>query len=74
MANVDAAASAVSPPPLPKIAAITLPDPIEPQSLVTFLNRSLKRRGLVFGIAQAASGGYEISIYETPAWHDSEDE
>lgn len=58
----------MSPEPLPKIASTALRDPIEPQTLVTFLNRTLKRRGLVFGIARTEDG-YEMSIYETPAWH-----
>lgn len=58
----------MSPTPLPKIASAEFSQPLEPQALVTFLNRTLKRRGLVFGVA-LSGGGVELTVYETPAWN-----
>jgi hypothetical protein len=57
----------MSPESLPEIASTLLGDPIEPQQLVTFLNRALKRRGLIFGIARQ-EGGYLLTVYATEPW------
>lgn len=35
-----------------------------PYQLVTFLNRSLKMRGFIFGLRQIAPGEYSISVYD----------
>lgn len=35
-----------------------------PYELVTFLNRTLKGRGLVFGLRQAGPGEYELRVYD----------
>lgn len=35
-----------------------------PYQLVTFLNQTLKGRGLIFGLRQAAPGLYNVSIYD----------
>jgi len=57
----------MSPQSLPEIARAELGEPIEPQVLVTFLNRALKRRGLVFGVARQGEG-YLLTVYETDPW------
>lgn len=36
-----------------------------PYQLVTFLNQTLKARGLIFGLREAAPGVYTISVYDT---------
>ncbi len=59
----------MSPQSLPEIASTHLSDPVEPQTLVTFLNRALKRRGLIFGIARQ-DGGYLLTVYATEPWSD----
>lgn len=35
-----------------------------PYQLVTFLNQTLKGRGLIFGLRRAAPGLYSISVYD----------
>lgn len=62
----------VSPESLPEIASTHLGDPVEPQTLVTFLNRALKRRGLVFGIARQDEG-YLLTVYATDPWRGAAD-
>lgn len=57
----------MSPKSLPEIASAELSEPLEPQTLVTFLNRALKRRGLVFGISRQEEG-YLLTVYETEPW------
>jgi hypothetical protein len=57
----------MSPESLPEIASTHLNDPVEPQTLVTFLNRALKRRGLIFGIARQ-DNGYLLTVYATEPW------
>ena len=57
----------MSPESLPEIASTQLAKPLEPQTLVTFLNRTLKRRGLVFGIA-LQEDGYLLTVYATDPW------
>ncbi len=57
----------MSPKSLPEIASVQLSEPLEPQTLVTFLNRALKRRGLVFGISRQEEG-YLLTVYETEPW------
>lgn len=61
----------MSPQSLPEIARAELGDPIEPQVLVTFLNRALKRRGLIFGIARQGEK-FLLTIYETEPWSGGE--
>ena len=63
----------MSPQSLPEIARTELDDPIEPQVLVTFLNRALKRRGLIFGIARQG-GKFLLTVYETEPWSGGEPE
>ena len=38
----------------------------EVHQLVTFLNRSLKYRGLIFGVTMDENGGYSLTIYRDP--------
>ncbi len=57
----------MSPQSLPEIARTELGDPIEPHVLVTFLNRALKRRGLIFGIARQGDQ-FLLTVYETEPW------
>jgi hypothetical protein len=57
----------MSPESLPEIARTELEDPIEPHVLVTFLNRALKRRGLIFGISRQGAK-YLLTVYETDPW------
>ena len=57
----------MSPQSLPEIASTVFGEVIEPQALVTFLNRTLKRRGLIFGIARQGEG-YLLTVYETEPW------
>jgi len=59
----------MSPESLPEIASAQFAKPLEPQALVTFLNRTLKRRGLIFGIA-LREDGYLLTVYETDPWTD----
>jgi hypothetical protein len=49
---------------LPLLAEERFPGPIAPHRLVTFLTRSLKRRGLIFGLSQEGDE-VRLSIYET---------
>ena len=35
--------------------------------LVTFLNRSLKDRGFIFGMTRGEKGGFVITIYDEPS-------
>lgn len=35
-----------------------------PYKLITFLNQTLKGRGLIFGLRQAGPGLYSISVYD----------
>lgn len=39
----------------------------EVHRLVTFLNRTLKTRGLIFGISLAQEGRYLLTIYDEPS-------
>lgn len=38
-----------------------------PYQLVTFLNQTLKGRGLIFGLRESAPGLYNISVYDATA-------
>lgn len=49
---------------LPLLAEERFQAPLSPHRLVTFLNRALKRRGLVFGLTQDGEG-LCVRIYET---------
>lgn len=60
-------------PPLPKLDSIDLTSPIAPDVLVTFLNKTLKRRGLVFGYSRTALGVH-LTVYEGEPWQGSERE
>lgn len=35
-----------------------------PHRLVTFLNKTLKRRGIIFGLTQTASHEFRLSVYD----------
>lgn len=35
-----------------------------PHRLVTFLNKTLKRRGIIFGLTQTASHEFKLSVYD----------
>ncbi len=61
----------MSPQSLPEIARTELGDPIEPHVLVTFLNRTLKRRGLIFGIARQGEK-FLLTVYATEPWSGEE--
>ncbi|HHY37287.1 MAG TPA: DUF4264 family protein [Firmicutes bacterium] len=39
----------------------------EVHQLVTFLNRNLKERGLIFGMSLGEKGGFVITIYDEPS-------
>lgn len=39
----------------------------EVHQLVTFLNRSLKDRGFIFGLSAGEKGGFVITIYDEPS-------
>lgn len=39
----------------------------EMHRLVTFLNRNLKTRGLIFGLSRAEEGGFLLTIYAEPS-------
>lgn len=41
-----------------------------PHQVVTFLNQTLKERGVIFGL-RLLDGDYEITIYDVDAPHDS---
>lgn len=57
--------------PLPKLAETVLPVEGYPVHLVTFLNRSLKARGFIFGLRRVDDQRYSLAIYEaTPAGPD----
>lgn len=50
---------------LPVIGQTNLPAQPDPVQLVTFLNRTLKRRGLIFGLRQLADGNYRLVVYDS---------
>ncbi|BDG60041.1 YpmA family protein [Caldinitratiruptor microaerophilus] len=50
--------------PLPKLAETVLPVEDYPVRLVTFLNRSLKDRGFIFGLRRVDEGRFSLTIYE----------
>lgn len=54
---------------LPKMSIVTLGTRKfslegEVHQVVTFLNKTLKRRNLIFGLTRSADGIYELRIYE----------
>jgi hypothetical protein len=55
------------PEPLPLVSEETFPEKPELYEVVSFLNRALKARGLVFGLSER-QGMVTISIYETKPW------
>lgn len=48
---------------LPVIGAEAFRLPLEPHHLVTFLNRSLKRRDIIFGLEREGEG-FRLTIYD----------
>jgi len=50
--------------PLPLLGEGTFRLPEEAPKLVTLLNRTLKKRGLVFGLRRLQEGKYVLSIYD----------
>lgn len=50
--------------PLPLLAEGTFRLPEEAPKLVTLLNRTLKKRGLVFGLRRLQGEKYVLSIYD----------
>lgn len=54
-------------PPLPLLAEATFAPDAELYEVITFLNRSLKARGLVFGYTRRPDG-FSVSVYEAKPW------
>lgn len=50
--------------PLPVLAEAQFGPDALPYQLITFLNRTLKARGLIFGLRLAPGGGYVVTIYD----------
>jgi len=53
--------------PLPLLGETVLENPPDPVRLVTFLNRTLKSAGLVFGLKQLPDGRFRLAVYQTEA-------
>lgn len=49
--------------PLPVLGEARLRFSEPPYELVTFLNQTLKRRGLIFGLRQVGANEYELRVY-----------
>lgn len=49
--------------PLPVLGEARLRFSEPPYELVTFLNQTLKRRGLIFGLRQAGPSEFELRVY-----------
>lgn len=58
------------PEPLPLLAEASFSREPELYEVVSFLNRVLKARGLVFGYSERG-GVFTISVYETPPWQEA---
>jgi len=59
--------------PLPLLAEASFPLSAPPHAWVTFLNRSLKRKGFTFGVSES-DGRFRLMIYATGVWKDPKDE
>ena len=49
---------------LPLLGEFTFSAPEAPHRLVTFLNKTLKRRGIIFGLTQLAPREFKFSVYD----------
>ncbi|MHB9146240.1 MAG: DUF4264 family protein [Symbiobacteriia bacterium] len=52
---------------LPLLGEFTFTAAEAPHRLVTFLNKTLKRRGIIFGLTQLAPHEFKFSIYDLMA-------
>ncbi|MCG0237856.1 MAG: YpmA family protein [Firmicutes bacterium] len=53
--------------PLPLLGETVLDNPPDLVRLVTFLNRTLKSAGFVFGLRQLPDGRFRLAVYQTKA-------
>ena len=64
--------STYAPQPLPLLAEETFSEKPEIYAVVSFLNKALKARGLVFGYSER-QGTYTVSVYATRPWDEEGD-